>query len=137
MAKDPVRDTRAMIAGMEPVLQSGHFVFCSASDPKMASACADCAIAMFIEPEGRSFILTVADASRLGFDCSLPMRHILLEVNSALDGVGLTAAVAVALAAHGIPCNVVAAHSHDHVFVPEGLANRAVTALRALQARGV
>ena len=41
-----------------------------------------------------------------------------LQVHSALEGVGLTAAVATTLAEAGIPCNVIAAYHHDHIFVP-------------------
>ena len=47
--------------------------------------------------------------------------------------VGLTAAVAVALADAGIACNVVAAVHHDHLFVPVESADAALAALRALQ----
>ena len=60
----------------------------------------------------------------------LVMRQITLHVTSALDGVGLTAAVATALSELGIPANVVAGHFHDHVFVPE---DQAVAALAALK----
>jgi hypothetical protein len=62
------------------------------------------------------------------------MRQITLRVHSALDGVGLTAAVASALSDAGIPCNMVAAFHHDHVFVPSSLAAAALDALRKLQA---
>jgi SAM-dependent methyltransferase len=59
------------------------------------------------------------------------MACLTLTVPSALDGVGLTAAVAAALAARGIPANVVAALRHDHVFVPEAMAGAALDALHA------
>jgi hypothetical protein len=87
-----------------------------------------------VEAEGRSFILPVAEAEALGFDCSIPMRQITLMVNSALDGVGLTAAVSGELARLNIPCNMVAAHHHDHVFVPGEMADRALAALSEMQA---
>ncbi|AUW47259.1 ACT domain-containing protein [Rhizobium leguminosarum] len=61
------------------------------------------------------------------------MRQITLNVNSALDGVGLTAGVAGCLAEAGIPCNMVAAYHHDHIFVPAGLADRASHLLETLQ----
>jgi len=43
---------------------------------------------------------------------------ITLMVHSALDSVGLTAAVTRQLADEGISCNVVAGYFHDHLFVP-------------------
>ena len=57
------------------------------------------------------------------------MRQITLMVHSALDGVGLTAAVANALAAEGCPCNVVAAYHHDHIFVAVQDADKAMKVL--------
>jgi hypothetical protein len=57
-----------------------------------------------------------------------------LTVHSALDGVGLTAAVASALADAGIPCNMVAAFHHDHAFVPLDDAPRALAILQDLAA---
>ena len=70
-----------------------------------------------------------AQALRLA---GLPMRRITLSVHSALDGVGLTAAVAGALAEAGIACNMVAAFHHDHAFVPADDAEPALAVLRAL-----
>jgi hypothetical protein len=61
------------------------------------------------------------------------MTRIVLEVFSALDGVGLTAGVASALADAGIPCNVVAAYHHDNVFVPAAMADRAMAILLDVQ----
>jgi len=46
--------------------------------------------------------------------------------------VGLTAAVAGALADAGLSCNVVAATHHDHLFVPEPAAAAALAVLRTL-----
>ncbi|QOF70735.1 ACT domain-containing protein [Aminobacter sp. SR38] len=60
------------------------------------------------------------------------MRRITLNVYSALDGVGLTAAVATALARHAIPCNMVAAYHHDHAFVPAARAEAALASLEEL-----
>ena len=58
------------------------------------------------------------------------MACLTLTVHSALDGVGLTAAVATALAGAGIPANMIAGYHHDHVFVPEHQAEAALACLR-------
>jgi uncharacterized protein len=53
-------------------------------------------------------------------------------VHSALDAVGLTAAVSRALAAAGLSCNVLAGLHHDHLLVPAGRADEALAVLREL-----
>lgn len=55
-----------------------------------------------------------------------------LAVPSDLHAVGFLARVAGALAAAGVPCNAIAALHHDHVFVPEAMAGRAIAAIEAL-----
>jgi len=120
----------AMIGGMAPMLREGRFVFCTAAD---LSRFEGRAIGMFREDEGWSAILPIADAEALGFGSHAPMRQITLQVFSALGGVGLTAAVAGALAEAGIACNMVAAFHHDHAFVPAAAADRALVVLQRLQ----
>lgn len=128
-----VTDGAAMVAGMDPVLMPGDYCFCTLDGPPPPSA-----LATFHEEEGLSVLLPVAEAAALGLPVDMPMRRITLRVYSALDGVGLTAAVAGALAARGIACNMIAARLHDHVFVPADRADEAVAVLRSLQsaARG-
>ena len=133
----PVGDALAVVAGMQPVLEPGDLVFCTTSDEVVAAEARPSALGLFSEAEGLSLILPRATAEALGFPVDLPMRRIVLTVASALDGVGLTAAVAGALAAEGVPCNVVAAFHHDHVFVPSAMAERALQVLKALQASAV
>ncbi|MDD9724282.1 ACT domain-containing protein [Roseovarius sp. SK2] len=130
-----VRDTTAMIAGMAPVRDPETWHFCTTDDRELAARARPHALAVFGEEEGTSLILPDEAARDLGFAVEMPMSRITLSVHSALDGVGLTAAVATALAGAHIPCNVVAAYHHDHVFVPEELAEDAVAILRDV-ARG-
>lgn len=123
----PVKDTSAMIAGMQPQLRDGLWVFRTFSDPAEALPVMANALASFVEDEGLSLILPLGGDDVRSDDH--PMRCITLHVHSALDGIGLTAAVAEALTRAGIPCNMVAAFHHDHVFVP---ADQAETALETL-----
>jgi hypothetical protein len=119
---------------MNPVLAGAEFVFCSTADAALIAKAQPLALGSFREAEGVTLILPRGAAETLGFSVALPMRRIELSVKSALDGVGLTAAVATALAAEGIPCNVVAAFHHDHIFAPSATAEQALTILKALQA---
>jgi hypothetical protein len=131
----PVGETKAMIAQMSPELRAGTVIYCTTRDDSLATRCLEGALCMFAEDEGRTFILPIDEARQLGFDTSMPMRRITLTVHSALDGVGLTAAVSAALADLGIPCNIVAAYHHDHLFVAEPAAAAALEALVTLQKR--
>ncbi|WP_298857531.1 ACT domain-containing protein [uncultured Sulfitobacter sp.] len=123
----PVKDTAAMISGMAPVLDSTLYHFCMGPEALIPYA-----LASFREDEGLSLILTDEMAHAKGLLSDLPMKRITLSVHSALDGVGLTAAVATVLADEGIACNMVAGFHHDHAFVPAADAERAVALLNAL-----
>ncbi len=83
-------------------------------------------------------IVPIEVAEENDLNVGQPMRCITLTVYSSLEGIGLTAAVSAALADNAIPCNMVAAFHHDHVFVPEALCDQAVQVLIELQdgARG-
>ncbi|OWV96014.1 hypothetical protein ATY81_23940 [Rhizobium sp. R72] len=133
MTTEAVKDTQAMLSGMRPTLMEGEFVFCVTSDEDVARLALPDALAWFREREGISVILSKRRAAELGFNCDTPMRRIVLEVFSSLEGVGLTATVASALATHSIPCNMVAAYHHDHVFVPAAMADLALEVLLKLQ----
>lgn len=124
-----VRDTDAMIAQMAPVADLETYHFCTTTDAALTAQALPDALACFRESEGMSLILSDYVAHSLGCATDLPMRRITLSVHSALDGVGLTAAVSAALADAGISCNMVAAYHHDHVFVPEADAEAAMKIL--------
>lgn len=121
-----------MIAGMDPDLDPARYRFMSVV-PETAPQVLGAAIATFREDEGVSAIVAEPRASELGASGAL-FAHITLQVNSDLEGVGLTAAVSGALADAGIACNVVAALHHDHLFVPADSAEQALQILRDLQA---
>ena len=130
MSGPTVRDLQSMLAGMRPTLMPGSYVFGPA--PAGTDDIPPEAIATFREDEGMSLLLPVEVAAARGFEAGPAMRRITLQVLSDLEGIGLTAAVATALAGEGIACNVIAALRHDHVFVPEAQAVRALAILERL-----
>jgi hypothetical protein len=117
---------------MEPVLNPGIFVFTSLQDE--AEIEASTIIASIREPEGLSVVMREADAQERGLPILFRAAWITLTVTSDLAAVGLTAAFASALGTAGISCNVVAGAYHDHIFVPVDSVERAMLALRKLQA---
>ena len=122
-----------MISTMTPELQSGSFVFATFPDDRDASKFFHLALSVFREAEGISLILPVDVAKGAGICVEDDMRCITLNVYSSLQGVGLTAAVSSALGEVGIPCNMVAAYHHDHVFVPAEMSEQAMQVLVSLQ----
>lgn len=122
MALTPVSDLAGMLAGMAPVLDGRGWAFVVVAGEPPADA-----FALIREDEGLTAI--VADASGA-------FARITLMVHSALDGVGLTAAVAGALARAGIACNVVAGFHHDHLFVPWLRRDEALAVLQRLSQTG-
>jgi hypothetical protein len=134
MAK-PLKALQELLSCLEPKLHEGVFVFttipaeiCAAINLKDLAP-----VATFKEGEGLSLILPENNARAAGLDCSFRAAWITLMVYSDLDAVGLTAAVATALAEEGISCNMVAALHHDHLFVPQENAQRTMEILRRLQ----
>ena len=132
---EPVRETLAMIAGMAPLADPQDYLFLGIADAELAGRALPLALAAFREDEGLSLVIAAGAAATLGLAGGPLWRRITLTVHSALDGVGLTAAVAAALTAERIPCNIIAAFHHDHVMVPAADAMRAVTALRRIAAQ--
>lgn len=120
-------DLPRLLSALAPLRRPGEFVF--VTSPLALDATAE---AMVRETEGVSYVLHRDEADRRGLPYDFVAAWITLEVHSALDAVGLTAAVSGALAEAGISCNVVAGYFHDHLLVP---ADRVDAALRIL--RGV
>jgi uncharacterized protein len=118
-------DIEKLIKGMKPTLNDGEFVFCFiSSEPKakkLYERIPRVEILMeFKEQEGITLVLSKELADRYvndGLKYEYVAAWITLEVHSALEAVGLTAAVSKALAKANISANVIAAYHHDHIFV--------------------
>ncbi|MFN7117364.1 MAG: ACT domain-containing protein [Saprospiraceae bacterium] len=119
-----------LLREMQPILNPGAYVFCNIPDKNMIKDVIF--IGLFKEPEGWTAILAREVADELNLKYSFIAAWITLTVHSALEAVGLTAAVAKALAEVNIPCNVVAGYYHDHLFVPSDKAQAAMEALSKL-----
>ena len=124
-----------LLAELEPALLPGELVFLSVPGAGYGDLPELRPVALMVEDEGLSLVVPRAAAEAAGRDASAPLRCITLRVHSSLEAVGLTAAVARALAEVGISANVIAAAHHDHVFVPAADAERALAALAALSRR--
>ncbi|NLU75944.1 ACT domain-containing protein [Streptomyces sp. HNM0575] len=126
-------DLRKLLSGMRPELNPGRYVFATADDGVVPPGVNP--VVTVAEQEGLTLVLPQGEADAAGLAYDYVAAWITLRVNSALDAVGLTAAVARELSDSGMSCNVVAGFHHDHLFVPHERAARAVAVLEDLARR--
>ncbi len=119
-----------LLRSMSPHLNDGDYVFCTLPDHNIPAGCE--VIGSFREQEGLTLILERQQAEHAGLAFDYVAAWITLNVHSALEAVGLTAAFASALGKAGISCNVIAGYYHDHLFVGRADAERAMHVLRQL-----
>lgn len=127
-------DLRVLLSGMRPAVNPGRFVFATVVDGVPAGVTP---VVTVVEDEGVTLVVRLQDAEASGLAYDYVAGWITLHVHSALEAVGLTAAVARELADVGLSCNVVAGFYHDHLFVPYEHSDRAVAALADLARRSV
>lgn len=133
MSAAPVaeRDLARMLATLHASRREGEYVYVSRAQPDATLAAL--AHACIREAEGTSYVLAREDADAQGLDYAFVAAWLSLDVHSALEAVGLTAAFSTALARQGIACNVLAGYHHDHLLVPADRAGDALAALAALR----
>ncbi len=117
----------ALLRGMEPELHDRPYGFGLWTGEALPFA----PFATVAEAEGLTVVAPLAELAAAGM-VSDPWARISLTIHSDLAAVGLTAAIATALAAKGISCNVIAGLHHDHLFVQWHQRDDALTCLRAL-----
>jgi len=120
----------SLLRSLNAVRQPGVYVYCAL--PLEADISGLPALAMFREREALTVVLEESEALTRRLEPRFRAAWITLSVYSDLEAVGLTAAVARALADAGISCNVIAAVHHDHLFVPVAAADAALAALARL-----
>lgn len=122
-------DLKVLLHTMSPVLNAGSYVF-SIVESDIPSGVHP--VVTVREKEGLTLVIEQSEADTADLSYEYVAAWITLEVHSALEAVGLTAAISRALTDAGISCNVVAGYTHDHLFVPEDRAQDAIAALRSM-----
>ncbi|BBJ46012.1 hypothetical protein SSPO_087300 [Streptomyces antimycoticus] len=125
-------DLRKLLSGMRPELNPGRYVFTTVEGGIPSGVTPVVTVA---EDEGLTLVVPREEADAAGLAYGYVAGWITLRVHSALEAIGLTAAVSRELADAGLSCNVVAAFHHDHLFVPYEHADRAVAVLESLARR--
>lgn len=129
--RPPETDLARMLATLTVEARAGEYVFVSEAQPERLPRAL--ALATIEEAEGLSCVLRREDADAHGLRYDFVAAWLSLSVHSALQAVGLTAAVSQALAERGIACNVIAGFHHDHLLVPSDRRDEAVAALHSLR----
>lgn len=129
-----ITNLAALIANMEPVLNEGEYVFTSVKE--VSTIPRGLAICEIREKEGVTLVLAREDAEKYELPFEFVAAWITLNVHSALEAVGLTAAFATALSKAEISCNVVAGYYHDHIFVDQRHAPAAMKVLQRMAQDG-
>jgi len=123
------KDLQQLLKSMKPEHNPGDYVFCKTESLEQVNLNE---IEMFFrEKEAITLILKKEIAEKLNLEYSVVTSWITLTVHSSLEAVGLTAAFSKALSENGISCNVVAAFYHDHIFVAQKDAAKAMEILNA------
>jgi hypothetical protein len=120
-----------VLARLEPALCEDVYVFVSC-----AAELTQCEPFAMVREDGRfSYVVSAADAERIGLDGEFRCRRLELGVDTELALVGLLARITAELALHGIPVNPIAGARRDHLFVPIERANEAFEVLEEVAAR--
>ncbi|MGV8854639.1 MAG: ACT domain-containing protein [Devosia sp.] len=128
-------DLARLLVGLAPALDPQPFGY--AVLPLDQSLPAGLVVfALLRETEGLTVIAEVDALLAAGISVEGRWARITMMVHSALDAVGLTAAMAKTLTAAGISANVLAGYHHDHLLVPWDRRHDAVAALLALASAG-
>lgn len=125
-------DLETMLSSITIRRRPGTYTVATVPGPVSAG---DGVEAVIVEDEGTTVIATCEEAERRGWPVGFVAAWLTVEVHSALEAVGLTAAMSAVLADHGISCNVLAGYFHDHLLVPVERADEAIAALQSLRER--
>ena len=121
-----------MLRTLTVSVREGRYTFATV---ERAPALGDGVDAVIHEAEGDTVVATLERAEAEGWPIDFVAAWLTLDVHSALEAVGLTAAFSAALGAASIPCNVLAGFHHDHLLVPAERADEAVAVLERLRDR--
>jgi uncharacterized protein len=121
-----------LLGNMRPQVNPGRYVFSTANAGVPTGVRPVVTVA---EGEALTLVVRQEEADAAGLPYEYVAGWITLRIHSALEAIGLTAAVARELADAGLSCNVVAGYYHDHLFVPYERVGDAIGALEALARR--
>lgn len=125
-------DLVKLIRTMQPVVADDEYVFTLHHNIAWDTIEGLKPKGLFNEKEGVTLILLKQVADQQSIPYEGVFKCITLNVHSSLEAVGLTAAISTTLTTEHISANVMAGYFHDHIFVPEHQAEKAMLCLKTL-----
>ncbi|KAJ5923298.1 hypothetical protein N7454_008543 [Penicillium verhagenii] len=125
------KNLSTLLSTMQPVLDPETYVFVTTTKalPSLPLSTLNPQL-IAQEAEGTTIVTTEALAASHGFKETVFLcRKISLTIHSSLEAVGLIAAITDRLKDHEISTNVVSGFFHDHIYVPAGRADDAMSVL--------
>ncbi|MBL4681422.1 MAG: ACT domain-containing protein [Pseudomonadales bacterium] len=123
------KNLKQLLQTLNPELDPRLYVFCTIDSSSIDKLRKITTIATFQEKEGLSLTLTKLEADKHGLSYEGEFKLISFNVHSSLDAVGMTAAISKKLTEKNISANIIAAYHHDHIFISQVDAERALLAL--------
>ncbi|MBK8463647.1 MAG: ACT domain-containing protein [Nigerium sp.] len=118
-----------ILGSLRPRVRQGTYVYVTLADEPAVEA-----HARILEEEGITLVLDQQVADAAGYAYEGVFGWITLQAHTSLSAVGVTAAVATALARVGLSCNVLAGFYHDHLLVPADDVAEAIEVLGGMEA---
>ena len=125
-------DLSALLKTMNARLVDGLYVFVTLKGKVLPEGVSPRMV--FQEAEGTTLILLKEEAEANELDYEFPCRMITLEVHSSLEAVGFLARITTELAKHKMGVNPVSGFFHDHLFIPDGREQDALSVLKKIAA---
>ncbi|KAK3181813.1 hypothetical protein K4F52_006880 [Lecanicillium sp. MT-2017a] len=130
--QDPGEKSLAkLLQTLTTTLHEPTFVFATLKDDAQLPPMSEIRL-LFRESEGATVIVDIEYAKANGLEYFFPCKMITLNVTSSLEAVGFMAVIATRLATKDMGVNPVSGFYHDHIFVPVGREEEAVSTLHDL-----
>ena len=124
---------KEILHNINPRLLDETFVFITSSEPLEDLINSLKPKATFLEDGGITLVINQKDADAHSLQYDGIFKCISLGVHSSLESHGLISTITGELTKHRISSNIFSGHFHDHIFVQNNLAAKALRVISSLE----